>query len=88
MSCASGATVYIIYTLSECVEIHGSQQITKACPHIAFGVIQRRCDTKLLKTVELASGKKDVLPAEDVLLHRSSNIPTKSFNLFQFLKEV
>lgn len=49
---------YNIYDLSECIEVRGSQQIPKDCPHVPFGARQRRCDTKLLKTLELASGKK------------------------------
>ena len=48
---------YNIYDLSECIEVRGSQKIPKDCPHVPFGARQRRCDTKLLKTVQLASGK-------------------------------
>ena len=53
---------YNIYDLSACIEVRGSQQIPKDCPHVPFGVRQPRCNTKLLKTVELASGTKIFSP--------------------------
>ena len=53
-----------IYDLTdhECIDVRDSQQFAKDCPHIPFGARQHRCDTKLLKTVELASGKKIFSP--------------------------
>ena len=53
-----------VWKYSECVEGSGSNQRAKVCSHVPFGRGSRRkqCNAPLLKTVELASGKKIFYP--------------------------
>ena len=50
--------------MEECIEGCGNRRKAKTCPHIPFatGLHNRRCGGVLLKTIELATGKKYFYP--------------------------
>ena len=52
---------YKVYSLVDCVEKVGSQELALTCSHIPLGK-RSRCNAPLLKTVELASNKRKFYP--------------------------